>query len=301
MIGYRLSLANGQGWDIIGSEETSLLVDKLALVMKLKPDKPNGFPRLIISTMPQEKKGKDFMGGLNIEELPLNGWEIQDFISLQFWFHPDVPDVIYKIKQEKDVYEDVRKEYFKMSYSLYPVYRRTVALGGLPLHAGLIRYNGDGILLAGPTNVGKSTCCRRLNPPWHCLCDDEALIVRDNQSRYRVHPFPTWNDYLYRPSDKKWDVQYHLPLRALFFLEQAETDEVVPLTRAEATIFINRSVTEVTQLIWLSLTKKIEKKVSIFRKRIFENACELSKSIPTFSLRVSLKGRFWEKIEKALK
>jgi hypothetical protein len=34
--------------------------------------------------------------------------------------------------------------------------------------------------------------------------------------------------------------------------------------------------------------------------RCFQNACELAKTIPAFSLRVSLGGRFWEEMERVL-
>ena len=41
-------------------------------------------------------------------------------------------------------------------------------------------------------------------------------------------------------------------------------------------------------------------KMRAFRKKLFENACELAYAIPTFKLRVGLDGRFWEKIEAVL-
>ena len=34
--------------------------------------------------------------------------------------------------------------------------------------------------------------------------------------------------------------------------------------------------------------------------QVFNNACKLAKMVPTFRLRISLHGKFWEEIEKSL-
>ena len=145
--------------------------------------------------------------------------------------------------------------------------------------------------------VGKSTCCRRLPPPWQILCDDETLIVRDDQKRYLVHPFPTWSNLFRQVSEQTWNVQQHLPLSAIFFLDQSKHNEVVPLGGGEAAILINQSVKQICSLIYSSFSSKGERKV---RRRLFDNACELAKTIPVFTLRVSLTGQFWKEIEKVL-
>lgn len=42
------------------------------------------------------------------------------------------------------------------------------------------------------------------------------------------------------------------------------------------------------------------KEEKVIRKKLFDNACQLAKAVPVFSLRVSLNGRFWENMEKVL-
>jgi hypothetical protein len=36
------------------------------------------------------------------------------------------------------------------------------------------------------------------------------------------------------------------------------------------------------------------------KKKVFENACALAKEVPAFKLRMSLKGRFWEEMDRVL-
>jgi SynChlorMet cassette protein ScmC len=148
-----------------------------------------------------------------------------------------------------------------------------------------------------PGNTGKSTCCRQLPHSWRALCDDEALIVRDDNRKYFVHPFPTWSDCLYQRSEKTWNVQQHVPLSVIFFLEKAETNEVIPIGQGQAAIFINQSATQVCQRSWINLDQQEE---SALREELFDNACELAKEIRVYKLRVSMNGRFWEKIEEVL-
>jgi SynChlorMet cassette protein ScmC len=132
---------------------------------------------------------------------------------------------------------------------------------------------------------------------WKPLCDDETLVVLDKQKKYRAHPFPTWSDYFWKRAENTWNVQYSVPLGGVFFLQQSETDEVVSLGEAEAAILMNESAIQVCQKFWRRLDRENLRKL---RRELFNNASEMAKRIPAFILRVSLHGRFWEEMEKAL-
>jgi SynChlorMet cassette protein ScmC len=181
--------------------------------------------------------------------------------------------------------------------ALYPIYQKSIGRGGLPFHAALIEKKGAGVLLAASGDTGKSTCCRRLAANWTPLCDDEALVIADKEKRFRAHPFPTWSDYMYRGSDNTWDIQYSVPLCGVFFLEQSDTDETIALGQGEAAALVNKSVTQVCEKYWRTGSREFQRN---FRRQVFNNAYALAKNIPAFKLRVSLNGRFWEKIEQAL-
>ena len=129
------------------------------------------------------------------------------------------------------------------------------------------------------------------------MCDDEVLVVFDNQENFRAHPFPTWSDYLWRGSEKTWNVQYSVPLCGVFFIEQSEVDEVVPLGKCESAVYMNESSTQVCRKYWGRADNEYQR---TFRKNLFVNACGMAKKIPAFRLRVSLHGRFWEEIERIL-
>lgn len=289
MNGYRLRLANGQEWYIISTKGLESWVEKLASIIGLDSGEPNGCPKLIFTQRQPARRQDQNM----LEDLHRRGWKSHDLRSLQVWSHDDIPDVICEFST--DTGHDL--DMVRMWRALHPIYQRAQRSGGLPVHAALVECQGIGALLAAPRSTGKSTCCRRLPPPWQALCDDETLIVRDNNTRYLAHPFPTWSDYLRGNSTKRWNVQRSLPLSAIFFLEPAETDGVVSIGQGLATTHINQSAIQVCRRNWKSLDKYEER---AYKLQLFENACELAKAVPTFKLRVSLNGRFWEEMENIL-
>ncbi len=132
-------------------------------------------------------------------------------------------------------------------------------------------------------------------PPWRGVCDDEALIVCAGGGRYRVHPFPTWSNYLYERDEVNWSAEQNLPLSAVFFLEQSETDSIKPIGRGRAAMMINDSASQICRRM-LRRSKPDEEKV--IRKKVFENGCLIAKTVPSFILNFSLEGRFWEEIGK---
>jgi SynChlorMet cassette protein ScmC len=204
-----------------------------------------------------------------------------------------VPDIICAV----GLHEGKKHEILQMRMALQPIYQRIQDLGGLPLHAALVERNGFGILLAAQGGTGKTTCCRRLPSPWRALSDDEALVVKDNNQGYLVHPFPTWSDYLLERSTRTWHIQNYLPTSAIFFLEQAEADEVVTVGQGQGAALVYQSATQVCARNWINLNSE---KLSMLRKRLFDNSCDLAQRTPIFKLRVSLEGKFWEEMEAIL-
>jgi SynChlorMet cassette protein ScmC len=265
--------------------------------MQLPYSESDGYPRLIFMRKSLERDWwRDPVSRLTrtiAEDLPEKGWTAHDLRSLQLWAHDEVPDVICEMGDEEDHDLDI----VRMWLALAPVYSKTLEAGGLPLHAALVERDGTAVLLLAPGGTGKSTCCRRILPPWKALCDDLTLMVVDRHKHYRVHPFPTWSNYLWKLSDTTWDIQHHLPLSALFFMEQGTTDEVIPVGKGLASVLATESAEQVYQAAWRNLLPEEERSL---KEQVFENACALAGRIPAFRLRVSLEGRFWEEMEKVL-
>ncbi len=224
---------------------------------------------------------------------PREDWTLWDHGNVRVWFHNAKPDVVCEV----DNSQGHDSEIINMWYALHPVYLGGIRSGGLPLHAALIGRKGGAVILAGPSGTGKSTCCRRVVPPWRALCDDVALIVRGEKGEYRAHPFPTWSDYLWHRAENRWNVQDSVPLRAVFFISHAETEACRPMVKAMAACRVSGSAAQVCEKFW---QKRDGEPRRVLTNGIFSNACEIVKTIPAFELGVSQHGKFWEEIERAI-
>ena len=275
---YRLSLSNGNNWWITGDRDRVDWIDELAAIMELRESSLNGSPKLIFTRLSGPGEA---------------GWSAYNYRTIRIWRQENSPDIVCDVK---DIEHDAAK-YISMWCSLQPIYQGSIDIGGLPLHAALAELDGRGILLAAAGGTGKSTCYRRLPDYWKPLCDDEALVVLDEQREYRAHPFPTWTDYIQKRAEGTWPVQYSVPLSGVFFLEQSEFDEVVPIGKSEAALRMNASA---IQSCWRYCGVVDKKTKGKFMDKLLDNACAMAKVIPAFGLRASLHGQFWKKIEEAI-
>lgn len=292
-IEYSMELANGQGWNIIAANGSSFLVEKMASIMELEPYHKDRFAKLIFTKINSLENPIENLDDEFTRYLPHTGWKYYTVNELCIWYHDSLPHIICG-DGNSESYQNLIGYIWQ---ALHPIYFSTCLTGGIPIHGGLAVYNGIGVLFSGPGDVGKSTCCRRLPHPWQALSDDETLVVRDSNNKYMAHPFPTWSEHLLNRSNTTWNVQRSVPLKALFFLEQSKTDEVIPIGSGEASVLINQYTPGICTLKWNDTTPDRE---NTLRKKRFENACNLAKTVPAFLLRLTLTGCFWEEIEKVL-
>jgi SynChlorMet cassette protein ScmC len=186
----------------------------------------------------------------------------------------------------------------KLWTSVEPIYRQAMAEGGLVVHGALIDCGGVGAILAAPGGTGKTTCARRAPSHWRALADDEALVVRDREGRYWAHPFPNWSHCVEVNDDLSWDVEEHVSVGGIFFLEQAEEDRVIPLPSASAAVLLNAtSLADWGPLSWLWLPPQAEQAV---KRDVFRSVCQVADEVPGFRLRFSLTGPFWQEVERVL-
>lgn len=297
---FSLRLADGNSWLIEATPETTSWVDKFAGIMQLKVngrDVHSNWPRMFFCQYRSGQNGLqefiNFVDSRAKKTLPRSGWKATDFTSVLVWKHPEISDIICEIGSEIDNQLDI----VRMWTSLYMICLRTQSCGGLPAHAALVELAGRGVLLAGPGGSGKSTSCRRLPNPWCAWSDDQALIVRGSGEKYMVHPIPTWSVHLWQRTEMTWNVENHLPLTAIFFIEPAALDQVVPMGQGQAAAYLAESAMQVYSP---SLHRLDQKEARTVKKELFENASDLTREIPVFKLQVTLKDRFWEEIEKVL-
>ena len=221
---FLLKLGDGSCWSFIATPDTRSWVEKFGAVIGLTVGDQNmnhNSDRMFFLQRHSEKDGCDELNPLIFSkiktDLPADGWNGVDFGALKLWTHKGIPDIICEIEHARGHKIDI----IKMWTALYGIYLRSFDSGGLILHGALIERNGRSVLLAGPGGAGKSTLSRRLPLHWYVLSDDQSLVVVDDQNRYLAHPVPTCSDHLWHGSERSWNVQCHVPLAAIFFIEQA--------------------------------------------------------------------------------
>jgi SynChlorMet cassette protein ScmC len=297
---FPLRLADGNGWLIVATPETTSWVEKFACIMQLKVngrDPHKNWPRMFFrqydSGQNSFQEFMNFMDSRGKNNLPRSGWKATQFPSVRFWQHTEVPHIICEIGSEANHELDI----IRMWTSLYMICLRTQSFGGLPAHAALVELDGKGVLLAGPGGSGKSTLCRRLPKSWRAWSDDQALIVRGRGESYMVHPIPTWSVHLWQRTEMTWNVEKQVPLTAIFFIEPAAFDQVVPMGQGQAAGYLAASAMQVYSP---SLNRLDHKEARAIKKGLFENASDLAREIPVYKLQVTLKDRFLKEIEKVL-
>jgi SynChlorMet cassette protein ScmC len=169
--------------------------------------------------------------------------------------------------------------------------------GGLLLHAALAARGNAGVILAGPSGVGKTTASLRLPPPWTSLCDDTTLVVRDGHGRFFAHPWPTWSHFFEGGGERTWSVADAVPLRAVCFLAQAKQDRADRVRRAEATGLLLESSRQPGRYLSRDTSSAIAREEHLM---LFDRACALARAVPCFVLQVSLDGAFWHELDRIL-
>jgi len=290
---YELCLSDDQYWGIESDRYTREWADELGFLLGLetlrgRPDRTIYLERLPTST----SRGKG-CPRITSYGYPGEEWRVRILRSLQYWSHPAVSGVVFRLHETTEP----RQVSQQMRHVLFPVYETTICKGGLPLHAALVEHDGRGVLFVGRSGVGKTTACRRLPPDWNVLGDDLALAVRTSSGRFRVHPLPTWSAVRIGSSAETWDIKQSVCLEAIFFLVQAAEDEITPAGKAMATVILSDAA--MTIFHSLQAGPGLQERSPLFGN-VFSNAAAMANAVPVYILRLSLQGRFWEKIEDVL-
>ena len=219
-------------------------------------------------------------------------WCIRAWSDLVLLSHEELSYVIAGLGDMSD--REGRIE--QMRRAMLPFYEAVAAKGGLPLHAALAEIGGQGVLLAGISGAGKSTCCRRFPASWRTLGDDMAIVVPCEDGAFRGHPLPTWSAVKAQTVERPCVLQHSVPIRAIFFLVHSESESAEPVGGARAAL----SIYDAAMQVFMSVDHSASiPGGSTYTRTLFENASEMAAAVPAFVLQVSLRGRFWECIERA--
>jgi len=280
------SLSDGSEWQIIPTVETTGFVEKTAYIYGLSRGGTGKGRRLFV--VPEDDAGIPSQCVGRHEE-----WRYQATSIMKFWFHEAGRDVVCQVTDEDDYVALI----LQISTLLYPIVDQLVSQGGLPVHAGVLARDGKCLIIPAAGNIGKSTCCRRMPPPWISPADDLAMVVRCPDEKYRLHPLPTWSRMIIDRQEKPGSIQRSFELSGMFFLEQADTDEVLTLGGGEAAGKLLSSASD-----GLMAYKRYGPEiVKPLKALLFKNACNISRAVPSYRLRATLTGQFWEGMERELK
>lgn len=290
---YSFSLSDGQSWGIHPAEEAREWADGFARLLSLAPSQAD--PDCMIRFERFPHGGAAGNGGLALPPRGCfgGGWRVGIFPHLEVWRHETLRESVCRLHRT-DNPSRVREQ---MRHALMPLYESTVRRGGLPLHAALVERDGRGVLLVGRSGVGKSTACLRLPRKWTVLGDDLALAVRRLEGGFAVHPLPTWSRVGIGSDGDAWNISRGVDLSAVFFLAQAGVDEAEPAGRAAAAVILAHAA----ETIFNSVRTTAHAFGTLpLKGEIFTNAAAMASAVPSYSLRLSLTGRFWERIEAIL-
>ena len=274
---HTLNLADGSSWTIVGKDEAGADISRLlAKTMRLHTS-PQATQKLLILSKSSTSRGTT---PSIFSEKTLKSIAENNKITCQLGPSDNHKTLVIQLLELSQIFCSKAEE-----------------RGGVSIHGALAVKNGNGIILAGRGDVGKTTASRRLPAPWRSLSDDSSLIVLDKKNNYRAHPWPTWSSLISGENVQTWDVQSSVPLKAIFILSQSKTDKVEQIGKGKAVCLLNEAVDQA----WWGLDAVFaDKRKQELRLQRFDNICRLVEAVPVYLLHISKNGSFWKEIEKVL-
>ncbi|MFH1729992.1 MAG: SynChlorMet cassette protein ScmC [Pseudomonadota bacterium] len=287
-LNYKLKFADGKDWIFSYSEELKPLLNNFAEILGLeKTEASNSEYKIIINEYNNENKKTEYNKDDYIE--------IKQGKSARVVINKKTPEFLVEINKEYIDHPEIKV--INMWSLVRPISLFYCSNNGGPIHATFAELNGKGILIAASGGVGKSTCYERLPDYWKPLSDDMALLLKDKDKQIVGHPLPTWSDHLWLRKHSTFNSSYSVPLKAIFFLKQAEIDKVTPLSKGEACQGIYQSLKQPLESFFTKI-RPVDKKM--YFSHMFNNAANISMQIPAYNLDATLDGKFWEEIEKVI-
>ncbi len=158
-------------------------------------------------------------------------------------------------------------------------------------HGALFRLGNQGMVIAGRSGTGKSTCSRKVRSPWECWCDDSMLMIKID-SAYLARPMPTWSAFVAENSVitplKSTDF---LTIRKMVFLEQGLRDGFIPVTVNGAILGATPSVIDFIRCCGYAFPRELRYEMM---RQGFAFAAGVAATVPAQRMVHTLPGRPWE-------
>lgn len=146
------------------------------------------------------------------------------------------------------------------------------------LHASGIIMNDKGLLFVGHSEAGKSTTLKMLKEHGEILCDDR-IILRRWTDGFRIHG--TWSH------GELPDVSSNsAPLQAIMYLEQASTNQLIPLTdkRERLSLVLSHMVRPLVTGDWW--------------EKMLDLAGHIAAQVPAYRMRFDKSGRIVDQLKE---
>ena len=154
------------------------------------------------------------------------------------------------------------------------------------VHGALMSKNGRGVLLCGPSGIGKSTTAERMAAEgFEVLADDCFLLRRDGDGRYWARPLPTWSIYLFgKEALAECDARREFPVSRLFILGRRE-ERYIPLEPKMALLGCANAFTDMVK--W-HIFRYPDDLASALIERALASAERLTAELPCGALQLTL-------------
>ncbi len=256
-------------YKFIGTSKTRDFVNSLKDIMMLREENEEANNFIVLKSGLEEF----------LFHYPVNNmkWKIYDNNNVKCAFHPVLKDIVCEINGNLD--------YFKAKIMFFPIWYQIIEKGGLIAHSALLSKDEKGILLCGPNGAGKSTAYKRFPEEFNKISDDWNVVF-PGEREYLVSPWPTWSHFTHKQNEKqrKWDVNYRVPLNAVFFIEKSK---IASLEQVKQGDFVMKFLEMHKELLYCDIKNlNVSDKRTLF-SNIFENSWKLNRKISYYLLKIS--------------
>jgi hypothetical protein len=222
--------------------------------------------------------------------LPLVGWNIlPDGTGNLVWLHSRSKHSFWLLNRQADGLDGG----YQVPWAV--IGEDVMRMGGALMHAGMALRNGRSLLLTAPPGGGKTTSFSRLPRTWKVLADDAVLVWPDDDGVFWASPLPTWSVLLQvtqkLPAITSWQVSRSSRIGSVALLQQEASDALLALAPVDAVQFLYRSFVEHPS----ALPRR-----DMVQHHRFLAASRIAKAIPSWQMNVSLRGHFWQLLERHL-
>lgn|GEM_PF-5917410 len=152
------------------------------------------------------------------------------------------------------------------------------------MHGALLEHNGRGLMLCGPSGIGKSTTARRMAERCRILADD-CFLLEWTAGGVKARPLPTWSSYLFNKKRlTECDARRSLPVSRLMILGR-DAARYTPLDPATALLGCANAFTDMVKWHTFRFPPRL---TAALNSRALDAARRVARELPCGALQLTL-------------